>query len=218
MLALVAVHATEFLVLFFVAPTVFAFTRHRIPAIPALWVLTTYCLFILLHEPGFGPERLGGAGALGPHLRSILGLFAIAAAAGISLVLHFAPDLFLNLPRTNPRFWGPVMVLYPILSVYPQGIVYRAFVFERYRNLFGPDWAILLASAVAFAYVHIVFRNTLEVGLTLLGGLLFGFRYLQTGPVVLQRGRAAVASMVSTISQPAQVETNLRTPGRRGVW
>jgi membrane protease YdiL (CAAX protease family) len=71
--------------------------------------------------------------------------------------------------------------LYPILSVYPQGIVYRAFIFERYRELFGPSWAIVLASAVAFAYVHIVFRNPLAIGLTFLGGVLFAYRYLQTG-------------------------------------
>ena len=73
------------------------------------------------------------------------------------------------------------MLLYPVLSVYPQGIVYRAFVFERYRNLFSPDWAIVLASTITFAYAHIVFRNWLAVGLTFLGGLLFGFRYLETG-------------------------------------
>lgn len=30
-----------------------------------------------------------------------------------------------------------VMILYPVQSVYPQGIVYRTFVFGRYRDLFG---------------------------------------------------------------------------------
>jgi len=39
----------------------------------------------------------------------------------------------------------------------------------------------VLASAVAFAYVHIVFQNRLAIVLTLIAGLLFALRYLQTG-------------------------------------
>jgi membrane protease YdiL (CAAX protease family) len=34
---------------------------------------------------------------------------------------------------------------------------------------------------VAFAFLHIIFRNTLAVSLTFLGGLLFAARYAQTG-------------------------------------
>jgi membrane protease YdiL (CAAX protease family) len=176
-----AMHAVEFLLLFFIGPTLFAFTRHRIPAIPMLWALMAYCLFILLHDPRFDRASLWNTLPFGRYALAILALFAAAAAIGIVLVRRFAsPDLFLNLPRTNPRLWMLVMILYPVLSVYPQGIVYRAFVFERYRDLFGPPWAIVAASAFAFAYVHIVFRNSLALGLTLLGGILFGIRFLQT--------------------------------------
>ena len=174
-------HAIEFALLFFAAPTLFAFARHRIPAIPALWVLTAWCLFVLLRDPLFPRERLWNPAPLRQSLPAILGLFALAVAIGIALILRFKPDLFLNLPRTNPSLWGLVMVAYPVLSVYPQGIVFRAFVFERYRDIFGPRWAIVLASALAFTYVHIVFRNSLALVLTLLGGFLFAFRYLQTG-------------------------------------
>ena len=77
------------------------------------------------------------------------------------------------------------MLLYPILSVYPQGIVYRAFVFDRYRDLFGPPWAIVLASAFVFTYAHIVFRNWLALILTFLGGVLFGIRFLQTDSLLV---------------------------------
>jgi membrane protease YdiL (CAAX protease family) len=178
---LVAARVTEFVVLFFVLPTVFSIGRHRLPAIPGLWVLTAYCLFVLLHDPGFGREHLWSAGTLRQSAATILLVFAVATVIGTVLVLRFAPGLFLSFPRTNPRLWGLIMLLYPVLSVYPQGIVYRAFVFERYRDVFSPGWAIVLASTIAFAYAHIVFRNPLAVGLTFLGGLLFGFRYLETG-------------------------------------
>ena len=133
----VAALACEFALIFFAAPTLFVSTRHRIPAIPALWVLTAYCLFVLLREPHFERTRLWNAAGLAQHAPAILGLFGVALAAGILLVRRYAPAAFLSFPRTNPVFWGLVMVLYPVLSVYPQGIAYRLFLFERYRVLFG---------------------------------------------------------------------------------
>jgi membrane protease YdiL (CAAX protease family) len=182
----VATHAVEFLLLFFIGPTVFAYTRHRLPAIPVLWALMAYCLFILLRDPAFDRESLWNAAPLGHFAPAILRLFAVVAMIGIVLVRRFgAPGLFLNLPRSNPRLWSLLMVLYPVLSVYPQGIVYRAFVFDRYRDLFGAPWAIVLASAFAFTYVHIVFRNRLALVLTLLGGILFGIRFLQTDSLLV---------------------------------
>ncbi|MGD1070158.1 MAG: CPBP family intramembrane glutamic endopeptidase [Bryobacteraceae bacterium] len=174
-------HAVEFLLLFFIGPTLFACTRHRIPAIPVLWALTAYCLFVLLHDPRFNRRSLWNTAPLPQYAPAILGLFAAAVAIGIALVLRFGPPgLFLSFPRSNPRLWSLVMIFYPVLSVYPQGIVYRAFIFERYRDLFGPPWLIILASAFAFTYVHIIFRNRLALVTTLLGGILFGFRFLQT--------------------------------------
>jgi membrane protease YdiL (CAAX protease family) len=149
--------------------------------VPALWALTVYCLYVLLHDAHFDRARLWNLAPFRSSAPAILSLFAAAALVGAVLVWRLAPSLFLHLPRTSPLLWSLIMVLYPILSVYPQGIIYRAFIFERYRNLFGPPWSIVLASAAAFAYVHIVFRNPLAIGLTSLGGLLFAYRYLQTG-------------------------------------
>jgi hypothetical protein len=122
-------HAVEFALLFFIGPTLFAYMRHRIPAIPVLWALMVYCLFILLHDPGFDQGSLWNTAPLRQYAPAILALFAGAAVIGIALVLRFgSPGLFLNFPRSNPRLWSLVMVLYPVLSVYPQGIIYRAFV------------------------------------------------------------------------------------------
>jgi membrane protease YdiL (CAAX protease family) len=182
---LAAAHAIEFGVVFFAGPGLFAYTRHRIPAIPALWLLTAWCLYVLLHDPRFDREPLWNAAAFFRYAPQILALFGFVLFVGIVLIVRFAPELFLGLPRSNPRVWGMLMVLYPVLSVYPQGIVFRAFIFERYRDVFRPDWAILLASAAAFAWVHIAFHNRLALILTGFGGVLFGLRYLQTGSLLI---------------------------------
>jgi membrane protease YdiL (CAAX protease family) len=73
------------------------------------------------------------------------------------------------------------MLAYPVLSVYPQGLLYRAFFFDRYATLFPGKWAMILASAAVFAFLHIIFRNWLAVALTFAGGLLFATRYSETG-------------------------------------
>lgn len=52
-----------------------------------------------------------------------------------------------------------VILLYPLLSAAPQGLVYRVFFFHRYQILFRKPQTMILASAVAFAFSHIVFRN-----------------------------------------------------------
>jgi hypothetical protein len=64
-----AVLTIEFLLLFFVGPTLFAYTRHRIPAIPALWAVLAYCLFVLLHNPQFDRRRLWTSEACANTLR-----------------------------------------------------------------------------------------------------------------------------------------------------
>lgn len=176
-----ALRIAELLLLFVLAPAVLARSVRRVPAIPALWVLTAYCLFVLLHDPRFDRARLWNAAALPHNAFPIFALFTAVTLIGTVLVLRYARQTFLALPKSNPGLWAVIMVLYPVLSAYPQGIVYRAFFFERYRPLFGPAWLLLLAGAAAFAWVHIVFRNPFAVALTFPAGLLFALRYLQTG-------------------------------------
>lgn len=173
--------AIEFLFLFFIGPALFVLARPRISPIPILWAVTAYCLTIMLRDPKFDRTRLWDTAGLWKHAPGILSLFAVIVLLGIVLVLRYAPPTFLGFPRSNPLFWSLVMVLYPLLSVYPQGIVFRLFFFDRYRELFGSGWGIVLASAAAFAFAHIVMRNFVAVGLTFPAGLLFAMRYWQTG-------------------------------------
>ena len=42
-------------------------------------------------------------------------------------------------------------------------------------------WGLLIASAAAFGFLHVIFRNSLAVSLTFFGGVLFAWRYMETG-------------------------------------
>jgi len=170
----------EFLIIFVALPLAYRFSPVRIPALPLLWIVSGYALVQLLRDSHFDRTRLWNAATLAPHLATIFIVFAISAAVLWLGVHRFAPGLEWSFVRSNPVFWAIVMVAYPILSVYPQGILYRAFFFQRYATLFPGKWAMVVASAAVFAFLHIIFRNWIAVVLTFAGGLLFAARYAET--------------------------------------
>jgi len=171
----------EFMLLFVALPLAYRFSPVRIPALPLLWVVAGYAWWQLLRDPRFNRAQLWNTGQLLSRIGAILVLFVVIALGLWLAVRRFAPELEWRFVRRHPAFWAVVMVAYPVLSVYPQGLIYRAFFFERYALLFPGKWAMIVASATAFAFLHIVFRNSLAVTLTFCGGLLFAARYAETG-------------------------------------
>jgi membrane protease YdiL (CAAX protease family) len=175
----------EFLLLFVALPLIYRFSPMRIPALPLLWVVAGYALWQLLRDPRFDRARLWNLSQLPRHSGAILIIFTLVAIGLWLGVRRFAPQLEWRFVREHPGFWVVVMTAYPVLSVYPQGLLYRAFFFERYAAVFPGKWAMIVASAAAFAFLHIVFRNSLAVALTFCGGLLFAARYAQTGSLAV---------------------------------
>jgi membrane protease YdiL (CAAX protease family) len=175
----------EFLILFLALPLAVRFSPVRLPLLPLLWLAALYCYLILRSDPTFVRSRFWNAGAIAPNLGSVLALFVPCALAIAAGVVVFARPLLFTLVRTRPALWLLVMIVYPVLSVYPQGIVYRAFLMHRYANLFQAPWLMILVSAAAFGFMHLVFRNPLAVAMTFFGGLLFAWRYETTHSLAL---------------------------------
>ena len=171
----------EFLLLFVVLPLSYRFSPRPLPALPVLWVVALYCYWQLRRDPAFSRDLLWNPQAAPAQLPSILVCFLACAALVWLAVWLTAPQLLFSFVRTNPGFWALVMILYPVLSVYPQGIIYRSFLMHRYASLFPSAPVLIVVSAAAFAFMHIIFRNPLAVSLTFAGGLLFAWRYKATG-------------------------------------
>jgi len=171
----------EFLVLFVGLPLGYRFSPRPIPALPVLWVAALYCYWQLRRDPTFPLILLWNPGATAGQLLSIFVCFGIAAAIVWSGVRLMAPELLFSFVRTRPILWALVMVLYPVLSAYPQGIIYRSFLMHRYAAILPQGAAMIFVSAAAFAFMHIIFRNPLAVALTFAGGILFAWRYSATG-------------------------------------
>lgn len=169
---------------------------------PLLWLWAVACLGVLLASKGFQRRRLGW------HKGEMRSVFIVFGVLGVALALAVVAwdladsksDILFSLVRGNTGLWLAIMIGYPIASVYPQEIIFRAFFFDRYRPLFKKSWMIVAASAAAFAWVHIIFGNPLAVALTLPGGVLFAYRYLKTeSTLVVSVEHALYGCLIFTI-------------------
>jgi membrane protease YdiL (CAAX protease family) len=176
--------ALEFSVVFVGFPLLIYF--RALPNYPIPYLLATALAgyVVLRVDPSFHFGRPTWS-MLRPYLGPLLlrdALFLVLLAIAVWL---FRPDLLFSLLKRSPILWVAVMLLYPLLSVYPQELLYRAYFFHRYQPLFGSGWGMLLASALAFGFVHIIFGNWLAVALCVMGGLLFSLTYQSSESLVL---------------------------------
>ena len=174
----------EFAGLFFVLPSLIALAGPRLPGLLVLWLVCIPCLMFLRRDPDFDRTQLWGRMPPGmPLLKGWTGVavpFCLNAAVLTAAIWHWAPRLLFDLPKNNPVLWALLLCLYPVFSVYPQGLVYRAFFERRYATLFRTPTALVFAGGAAFGYMHIVFRNPWAMGLSFPAGLLFFARYRET--------------------------------------
>ncbi|WP_054812132.1 CPBP family intramembrane glutamic endopeptidase [Nocardia arizonensis] len=172
--------AAEYAALFFGGATVYRTVARGRSPIPALLVLATGATAYLRRSPDFDRASLwrGRAAATqGRSMATSAGATALALTAAVAVTRR--EDLF-DLPRRDWRIWVAVMVLYPLLSVYPQEVVFRSFLFHRYAPVFGTGKGMVAASAAAFGYVHIIFGSWFSVLASGIGGWIFAARYLRT--------------------------------------
>ena len=146
--------------------------------LPLLWAGTLYALFVL---------RRSGATPLQWHVEPsalwrLFRRFALLGAALLLAVWLCVPEQLFAMPLHRPELWAAVMLLYPLLSVLAQEVLFRAFFAYRFEHLLGTR-PLLLFNAAVFAAVHAVFGNPLAVVLSFLGGILFMSTYLRTRSV-----------------------------------
>jgi len=166
--------AVEFIAFFWLLPVAVALAPIRYaPPIPILWAAAIVCLVALLRSKDFDRRLLWNASGVISGLPGVLVRFAILGPLFVGFAWLMEPEHFLSFPRERPELWVLVMVLYPILSVIPQGIVFRSFVCHRYRPLIGSGPLAWIVAGTTFGFAHVVMQRWEPVLITVVGGVIF---------------------------------------------
>jgi hypothetical protein len=173
--------AAELALLFIAAPLAITYLVHaqKISLILLLQPVLIGLILFLLWDRGFSLKRELSRGFALSELTSIAAIFLVVGGALALFVWWFQPAQFLTFPRNRPVFWAAVMVLYPLLSAFPQELIYRTFFVHRYGPLFGTRrWLAIGFNGALFGWAHIMFGNAVSIVLSGLLGLLLAYRYI----------------------------------------
>ena len=152
-----------------------------IPVFIALLPVLAVILMFLVIDRTFSLRRELSRGLPLTQLGSILAVFAIGGGIVATYVAEYHPALFLEFPRERPETYMRIMLLYPLMSVAVQELVYRTFFFHRYGVLFGSAWWLaILLNGVLFGIGHMVIGTPLAIYGTMATGVLFAWRYAMT--------------------------------------
>jgi hypothetical protein len=174
----------EFVLLFFGIPVLIYLDKDFIhPSIIILPVLLF--IFILLRRTSdFNWSELFRWSVSQKALALNALIIVVCALLIWGYVFLFDRENLFNLPRAHPWIYLALCVFYPVFSAFGQEIIYRTFLSKRYSYLLPKDWHFVVASAVTFSFVHIVYYNPVSLVLTFIGGLYFARVYQQTGSVL----------------------------------
>lgn len=167
----------EFVLLFFGIPTWIYLDQDFIhPSIMVLPVLV-FIFIVLRRTSDFSWKELFRWQVPVKLLYSNGLIILVSAGLMLGYVFFFDRNNLFNLPRANIWIFLAICLFYPVFSAFGQEIIYRTFLSRRYSRIFPMGWPFVLASAVSFSYLHIVYYNPVSMILTLIGGLYFARNY-----------------------------------------
>lgn len=175
----------EYLIVFLTLPFLIYKGFISIWALPVLWMAMVPYGYYLYKDPTFKKEQLWGFGRAKGHFKTMCLFLCLSVFALIGILCLQEPELLFLVIKKKPLMWIIGIVGYPLLSVYPQELIYRAYFFQRFERYIKNEVVLVLLSAVAFSYMHIVFKNWYAVLFTFPGGVLFGRSWLKTRSLAL---------------------------------
>ena len=175
--------AIELIILFVGLPLTLKYLVHieKMPLFMVLQPVLLAFIVFLLWDRWFLLRRELTRGFKWADLGSILAVFIIGGGIVAAFMAQEMPERFLAFPKYRYQTYERVMILYPLLSVATQELVYRTFFFHRYGPLFGGlRWVMIITNGLLFGLAHIVFDNWVAIIGTGVIGTLLAYRYATT--------------------------------------
>ncbi|NLG19359.1 MAG: CPBP family intramembrane metalloprotease [Fibrobacter sp.] len=177
--------ALEFILVFVAIPSALFL---KLVSLPIMSILAAACLTasaLLISDSQFEAANLINLKFERKHLWKILRRFLLSVPLIILLASVLIPQELISSLNQEFPVWIGGAVVYILFSVLPQEIIFRAFFFHRYKDLFPGRWLLILVSTASFAFIHIIYFNTVAIALTIVGGYFFSKTYYETGSFLL---------------------------------
>ncbi len=170
----------EFLIIFIIIPVSYVFTYPLFVKFIIGFLGFIYVVFVLqrVEKNKF---------KINPNLnwkqfwKSTLFKFSLIATLTILFVWITDKESLFTVMLNKPLMWFIILLVYSLLSVYPQELLYRLFFFQRYSVLFKNEYLLIFVNAIVFSLAHLFFRNALVIIITFLGGILFAHQGRRCG-------------------------------------
>lgn len=179
--------AVEFLCLCILLPTSIIVYRLAPYMLLFLWSAAAYCayhLFIRKHEH-FAKDTWKWHAVNKENMKPVILRWLLCCLGMLIFASLYAPERLFDMAYQKPYFILILFCLYPLMSAFPQELIFCSFFFHRYKPFFKTEKARIIASALVFAYAHVLYINWVAPFLSLIAGLIFAQTYAKTRSLAL---------------------------------
>ncbi|MGK7397702.1 MAG: CPBP family intramembrane glutamic endopeptidase [Candidatus Cyclobacteriaceae bacterium M3_2C_046] len=175
----------EFIIVFIALPLIQKFKLIEIRPVFILVGIALLFAFVLIKDKSFPNRRFYQWGTL-DWKKHVIWFLAVTMLVSL-FIYFFRHRLFLEFPMEKTQKYLLALVLYPVLSVIPQEIIFRAYYYHRYKSITNNKMVAILINSLAFGFLHIIYDNWLAPVGAFLISFIFSLTYLKTRslPVVV---------------------------------
>ena len=179
--------AVEFVLLCIALPTVIIAYKLAPHMFAFLWGAAGFCFLMLrTQHKGFLSNIWKWEAATWNAMKPILIRWVFASIGMIAFIYFYDPEKMFGIFERTPWYFPIFLcIMYPILSALPQEFIFCSFFFERYKKFFPTDKIMIIASAIVFAYAHVLFINWVAPTLSVIAGLIFAHTYAKSKSLAL---------------------------------
>lgn len=174
----------EILVIFLFMPLFFSLFK-KIPPLFLIIIGGFYALWLLKKDENFDKRSFYKLPDSKNEYKRVLIQAIFFSIFLYVIVSYFLPDRAFYFLKKDFSLWLSIIMIYGLFAVYPQEILYRAFIFHRYGSIVKNRMMLIHLSAILFAFGHILYLNPITLILSLFGGYLFSYTYAKSGSMVL---------------------------------
>ncbi len=177
----------EFFVLCIVLPTIIIYGSYGKFMFFFLWAAAAYCAYHLFYvgHDNFAKDTWKWHAVNRENMKPILVRWVIACFAMYGFLYFYEPSRLFDMVTDRPFQLLILFTAYPLLSALPQELIFCSFFFHRYKWIFTTPRARIIASAVVFAYAHVLYINPVAPALSFIAGLIFAYTYSKTRSLAL---------------------------------